>query len=330
MPLPVSSLSGSTKVSAALRRIRSQRLVQYGLVGLAAVTVITLLALWATGRTELQPQLPAGPTAQQQRQLDLQAALAEARQKVDGGDLQGALAALARAQQLEPGSAAALALRDEVERVSLDLASAAEREQRVSEGLILAREEYAKRRYEAAIAAANGVLELVPEHPEAVKLAADSATALGRQKERERSEKSAREAAATQAAAQSVPAPAMAPNRPAPAAVAPPVAATATMEVDFYSEVSEGVLTIYSGESQILREPFKFVKKTGFLRSEKISGAIGAQRTLQAGAVALRVYVSLPGKPTKAIMVEGTLVGGTTRQLVVRVDTDSRVTAELR
>ena len=35
-------------------------------------------------------------------------------------------------------------LRDEVERVSLDLAAAAEREQRVSEGLILAREEYAK------------------------------------------------------------------------------------------------------------------------------------------------------------------------------------------
>ncbi len=328
MVLPVSSLSGSTKVSAALRRIRSQRLVQYGLVGLAAVTVVTLLALWATGRTEPRPQAPAGPTAQEQRQLDLQAALAEARQKLDGGDLQGALAALARAQQLEPGSPAALALRGEVERVSLDLASAAEREQRVSEGLILAREEYAKRRYEAAIAAANGVLELVPEHPEAVKLAADSETALGRQKERERSQKSARDAA-TQAAVESVPAPAATPNRPAPAVAAAPAAADATIDIDFYSEVSEGVLTIYSGESQIFREPFKFVKKTGFLRTEKIAGAIGAQRTLAAGAVALRVYVSLPGKPTKATMVEGTLVGGSTRRLVVRVDAESRATAQL-
>ncbi len=328
MALPVSSLSGSTKVSAALRRIRSQRLVQYGLVGLAALTVVTLLALWATGRTEPRPPAPAGPTAQEQRQLDLQAALAEARLKVDGGDLQGALAALARAQQLEPGSPAALALRAEVERVSLDLASAAEREQRVSEGLILAREEYAKRRYETAIAAANGVLELVPEHPEAVKLATDSAAALARQKERERAQKSAREAA-TQAAVESVPTPAAPPNRPAPAVAATAVAADATIEIDFYSEVSEGVLTIYSGESQIFREPFKFVKKTGFLRTEKIAGAIGAQRTLPAGAVALRVYVSLPGKPTKATMVEGTLAGGSTRRLVVRVDAESRATAQL-
>ena len=328
MPLPVSSLSGSTKVSAALRRIRSQRLVQYGLVGLAALTVVTLLALWATGRTEPRPPAPAGPTAQEQRQLDLQAALAEARLKVDGGDLQGALAALARAQQLEPGSPAALAMRAEVERVSLDLASAAEREQRVSEGLILAREEYAKRRYETAIAAANGVLELVPEHPEAVKLAADSATALGRQKERDRAQKSAREAA-TQAAVESVPTPAATPNRPAPPVAATAVAADATIDIDFYSEVSEGVLTIYSGESQIFREPFKFVKKTGFLRTEKIAGAIGAQRTMPAGAVALRVYVSLPGKPTKATMVEGTLAGGSTRRLVVRVDAESRITAQL-
>ena len=45
--------------------------------------------------------------------------------------------------------------------------------------------------------------------------------------------------------------------------------------------------------------------------------------------MALRVYVSLPGKPTKATMVEGTLAGGSTRRLVVRVDAESRTTAQL-
>ena len=45
--------------------------------------------------------------------------------------------------------------------------------------------------------------------------------------------------------------------------------------------------------------------------------------------LALRVYVSLPGKPTKAIVVEGNLVGGSTRRLVVRVDAEARVTAAL-
>ncbi len=324
--VPAGSISGSTKISAAPQRIRSQRLVQYGLLGLAGLTVVALIVLWASGRTESPAPPPAGPTVEVQRQLDLAAALAGARQRLDSGDLQGALAALAQAQQIEPENSAARELRAEIERVSLDLASAAEREQRVSEGLILAREEYSKRRYEAAISAANGVLALVADHPEAAKLAADSETALARQKERERSQRSAE---AAQAAAANVPAPAPVPQKPVVAPSPAPVAGDANVEIDFYSEVSEGVLTVYSGERQIFREPFKFVKKTGFLSKERIPGALSAQRTLPAGAVALRVYVTLPGKPTKAIVVEDNLVGGSNRRLIVRVDADARVDAQL-
>ncbi len=326
--IPVSSLSGSTKVSAALQRIRSQRLVQYALVGLAGITVLVLLALWATGRTEAPARTPAGPTVEEQRQVGLESALADARSRLDRGDLQGALAALGRAQQADPGNASARTLRDEIERVSRDLASATEREQRVSEGLILAREEYSKRRYEAAIAAAKQVLVLVPDHPEAVKLAADSESALARQKERERSLKSARDSAA-QTPPATLPSPVVVPQRVAPPAVTAPVAVDATLQIDFFSEASEGVLTVYAGERQILREPFKFVKKTGFLRSERVSGNLSAQRTVPAGAAVLRVYVSLPGKPTKQIVEEGSLAGGSTRRLAVRVDGDGRVTAKL-
>jgi serine/threonine protein kinase len=329
--LPVASAASSqhaaTKVEATPARVRSQRLVQYGLLGLAALTVVGLVVLWTGGGSEPAPPVPVGPTVAEQRQLDLQAALQGARQRLDAGDLQGALAALAKAQQIDPESAEARALRAEVERVSLDLASAAEREQRVSEGLILAREEYSKKRYETAIAAANGVLALVPDHPEAVKLAADSETALGRQKERERLLKSSREATA-QAAATTAP-PVANPSKPVAPLAPPPPVGDATVEIDFYSELSEGVLTVYSGERQIFREPFKFVKKTGFLSKEKIPGALSAQRTLPAGPVALRVYVTLPGKPTRAIVVEGSLAGGAQRRLIVRVDGDGRVTAEL-
>ncbi len=324
--VPPRSPSGSTKVAEALQRIRAQRLVQYGLLGLAGLTVVALLALWASGRTEAPAPPSPGPSAEVQRQLDLEAALAGARARLDAGDLQGALAALAQAQQLDPANPAAQALRAEVERVSLDLASAAEREQRVSEGLILAREEYAKRRYEAAITAANSVLALVPDHPEASKLAADSETALGRQKERERSQRSAE---AAQAAAASVPSPAPLAPRPVPSPPPAVVPGDAEVEIDFYSEVSEGVLTVYSGERQIFREPFKFVKKTGFLSKEKIPGALSAQRTLAAGPLALRVYVTLPGKPTKAIVIEDNLLGGSKRRLVVRVDAEARVDAQL-
>lgn len=170
------------------------------------------------------------------------------------------------------------------------------------------------------------MLALVADHPEAAKLAADSETALARQKERERSQRSAE---AAQAAAANVPAPAPVPQKPVVAPSPAPVAGDANVEIDFYSEVSEGVLTVYSGERQIFREPFKFVKKTGFLSKERIPGALSAQRTLPAGAVALRVYVTLPGKPTKAIVVEDNLVGGSNRRLIVRVDADARVDAQL-
>jgi len=326
--IPVSSLSGSMKVSAALQRIRSQRLVQYGLVGLAGLAVVILLALWATGRTDPQPPAAAGPTLQEAKQLGLQSALADARQRLDQGDLQGAFVALGRAQQLDSENVQARDLRGEVERVALDLAAAAEREKRVSEGLVLAREEYSKRRYDAAIAAAKEVLTLVPEHPEAAKLAADSEAALGRQKEREQSQKTAR-AAAAQTLATSPPAAAAPPPRPVAPVVAAAAAADATLNIDFFSESSEGVLTVYAGERQILRQAFKFVKKTGFLRSERISGSLAAQRILPAGAGALRVYVTLPGKPTKSIVVEGSLDGGSTRRLIVRVDGDGRITTRL-
>jgi serine/threonine protein kinase len=326
--IPVSSHSGSMKVSAALQRMRSQRFVQYGLVALAGLTVVALLGLWASGGSEAQPPAPAAPTLEETKRAGLESALAEAKDRLDRGDLQGALMAIGRAQQLDPQNSQARALRSEVERVSLDLASAAEREQRVSEGLILAREEYARRRYEPAIAAARAVLALVPEHPEAVKLAADSESALARQKERERAQKSAREAAAQTQAATPPPAVA-APARAALPVVATPVAADATLDVDFFSESSEGTLTVYAGERQIVRAPFKFVRKAGFLRTEKISGSLTAQRTVAAGPVVLRVYVTLPGKPTKQIVVEGALAGGSSRRLIVRVDGDGRVTAQL-
>jgi hypothetical protein len=107
-----------------------------------------------------------------------------------------------------------------------------------------------------------------------------------------------------------------------PTAAPPPVApdAVADLRIDFQSDLSEGVLTIYAGERQILREPFKFVRKTGFLRSEKISGRIEAQRQLPPGTLTLRAYVSSGGKPTRTATVDATLQPGGGHTLAVRVD----------
>ena len=317
------------QVSAALKRLRNQRLVQYGLIGAAALALVVLATLWISGSKGKPAGPVGGETAQQETvAAGIAATLREARQAMDQGDLQIALQQVSAVEAREPGNLEARALREEIDRVSRDLAFAAEREQRVSEGLILAREEYSKRRYEQAIAAAQVVLDAVPEHPEAVKLRTDSETGLARQKERQRSALQATAKAAAQAGDDASHPIATPPSKVAVAPPPPP--ADVNLAIDFASDTSEGVLTIYSGERQILRESFKFVRKTGFLRSEKISGSLAFERTLPAGAIALRVYVSVSGKPTRSIVVEGNLNGGSAQRLEIRVDDDGIATARLR
>jgi hypothetical protein len=101
------------------------------------------------------------------------------------------------------------------------------------------------------------------------------------------------------------------------------------LAIEFTSDASEGTLTIYAGERQIVREAFKFVKKTGFLRSEKISGSLAFSRKLPAGPTSLRVYVSTPGKPTRTVLLERDLAGGSNPKLDVRVESDGITTATL-
>lgn len=90
------------------------------------------------------------------------------------------------------------------------------------------------------------------------------------------------------------------------------------------------MLTVYAGERQILREPFKFVRKTGFLRTEKIAGQLEAERRIPAGALTMRVYVAIQGRTTRTVAIEREIVGGKSYVLDIRVDGDGRATAELR
>jgi hypothetical protein len=124
-------------------------------------------------------------------------------------------------------------------------------------------------------------------------------------------------------------APVPAPAPPAPPA-ATPVAHDAALDVEFASAASEGVLTIYAGERQIVRESFRFVRKSGRFSRERIGGTIAAQRRLPVGPITLRVYVVMPGKPTKAVVVDGVIEAGNSYQLAIRVDAEGRVAAELR
>ncbi len=304
----------------------SLRWVTLGVAGLAAVVLLAVLGIWTFGSGPSSTTLAPAPSPEQQNRITTATSLAESRTLLAQGNLQGALQAVARAELAEPDNADARRLRAEIDARSRELAAAAETDRRVTEGMIAAREAYAKRRYDDAVAAVTAVLALRPAEPEAQKLLADAEQARDRQRERQRAARVALPAPPPAAPVASQPAAAATPESVAEAA-AP---SDAAMRIDFRSDSSEGVLTIYAGERQILREPFKFVRKTGFLRSEKISGALEARRAIAPGPITLRVYVLMPGKPTKAIAVDANLVAGGNHTLAIRVDSDGGVTASLQ
>lgn len=297
-------------------------------IGAAAAAVAAVVAVvWLTASSPATSNVAPAPAPEQQHRITAATALAEARTHLAMDNLQAALQAVARAELAAPDSVDARRLREEIDARSREIVAASDLDRQVAEGMIAAREAYAKRRYDDAVTFARSVLELRPEEPEAHKLLADAELARDRQRERQRLAREA--AAATPTPVPTAVRPTPTPQ-PTPAAVAPPVARDAGLRIAFQSDTSEGTLTIYAGERQILREQFRFVRKTGFLRSEKISGTLAVDRELPPGATTMRIYVSISGKPTRAVTVDGILTPGGQHVLTIRVDADGVATASFQ
>lgn len=267
------------------------------------------------------PKPAPAPPIEQQSRIVAATALADARSRYAEGNLEAALAAVARAELAEPDSLDAKVLREAIENSRRELAADAEREVQVTEGLNAARAAIARSAWDETVAAGRAVLALDPQQEEARRLVSQAQREQRREREQRMAEEAARQAALARA---ETPPPVV--EQPPPVV---PVASDAALRIAFASDQSEGVLTVYAGERQIVREPFKFVRKTGFLRSEKVSGTIEAERRVDAGPVTLRVYVSVPGKPTRSVVIEREIVGGASYRLDVRTAEDGRTTAEL-
>jgi hypothetical protein len=120
-------------------------------------------------------------------------------------------------------------------------------------------------------------------------------------------------------------------GRSAPAVATPdtttavPVATTATLQLDFYTESPEGVVTVYVGREQIIKETFSFWEKKGWFSKRPKPGRIQSSKTLPEGPVEIIVYVSIEGKPTRKMSEDVTLAGGSTNALRVRVGAEGEV-----
>ncbi len=297
-----------------------------GLAGGAALVVVGLVAVYVFSGQEAPPKpvVPVAPTTppEQQSRITAATALAEARTRFAAGDVAGALQSVARAELAEPTNLEAKLFRETIESRNRELANEQERTLQVEEGLVVAREAYARKAWDAAITAGRAVLALDAAQEEARKLVADA----------QRAQRRERDALAPRPTAPVESAPVAEPGPVTPVQAAPDVAPArdAAFKIDFISEQSEGVLTIYAGERQILREGFRFVEGSNIFNRKKSSGRLEAQRRVPTGPLTIRVYVAIAGKSTKAVVVPGQIDGTKSYTLAIRVDADGRATAELR
>ncbi len=290
----------------------------WGLVGLGILAPALLVTAIAWRKSpEAPPEVVAPPVeapSGAHRPL-----LARGMAKLATGDAQGALEMLRSAELIAPDSRRArlgrrLAeiqlARDESVLREIDVAFA------VEEG----RAALGRGRVGDARAALERAKALEPEHPSVV----DLQNRLWLAQQPARQPKSVE--------------PELDARPPPPEEIAPqvvevdpvPVSKTSRVQLDFFSLVSRGVLTIYEGERQLFKEAFRFVERRRFLPPKAATGSLTGTLEMPSGDLALRVYLSLPGRESQVLTVEGDLLGGATHVLRLRVAADGRFTADLR
>src|SRR5262249_41998436 len=118
------------------------------------------------------------------------------------------------------------------------------------------------------------------------------------------------------------------PQPTTPPATLVPVPTEATLSVDFVTNLSEGILVVYVNNRQMMKEPFDFWKKTGFLRREPGKGEVQQDLQVPVGTADIRIIVTSGGK-TRVKELSGNFPGGKTRTLSATLNEDGSLTARL-
>ncbi len=300
----------------------------------AAVTVVTGalvggLLIFAAGGTGAADG--AEPPAEHRQRLAAVPLLQEAHLRLAEGDPLGALDSLRRAEREAPDLPNVRLRRRQVEAQARSLGRLEQHVDRVAQDLELARIAAQELRWEEAREAARAVLALEPDNGEAAEIAGRAEEALERIARRRETRDRAERAAAREEdglEAGDRPDEARAAALEAPESAAGPVG-EAVLELYFYSEVPEGVLTLYFDQQQLIREPYRFYRKEGLFRSVPAAGTVENRYTVSSGAATVRILVALPGRPALSRVLEGNFPDGTTRLLNVRVHEDLSLTARL-
>ncbi len=220
----------------------------------------------------------------------------------DEGRPELALQLYGRALRLAPENESLKTLRNSM-REQVKKAVQESTQEQVEHHIGQAQEGLRRRRYDEAIDSASRVLRMQPGQTEATEILRSASSRIERNL-----------AKPQPTLARTSPPP---PTAPASPKLGEPEDSIVT--IDFYTEISEGTLTIYAGQSQILRETFSFVEKKGWFSKRKMPGAIGTSRTLPQGPYELLVYATPKGAKTLTERVQGTMVRGEAQTLEIRL-----------
>jgi serine/threonine protein kinase len=241
-------------------------------------------------------------------------------QMLRAGNPAGASAAYREAERLVP-SPKVHHLREAAERQANELGRLVGVELDKSARLVDAQQAMDARRWDDAIAAANAALAIDPKDATAQQILASAQTAQTAQthaKERtaQRTPKKGQpEIAASQPAFQ----PASPPVESRPPE---PVAREATLHISFASEIPGTTVMILHGRDRLWQQTS--TGGGGFLRRNRPGGPLETTTQLPAGNFELKVYITPPGQAAIIRTVSGSLAGGSSHQLVIKLP-DSKV-----
>jgi len=100
------------------------------------------------------------------------------------------------------------------------------------------------------------------------------------------------------------------------------------LEVYFTSRVPEGILTLYADDDQILKEQFRYERKSRLLRPKRALGGFETTREVSSGTRTLRIYALVDGE-SKLTTVPTDFLVGETRRLNIELLRKGTVEANL-
>lgn len=266
-------------------------------------------------------------TVQIEKQTNAEAAalIAQAKTLLDKGEAVQAIELYDRALVLQPGDQEIRRLREQAQRVVLGSGGVLDQKQ-ISDQLARADAALRAGDFDTAARLAGEVLAIDALNERGLALRNDAEAGKRRRDELRRA---AEDRFRPQVIATTPPGP-TSPVQP----TTRPESGDASLLIDFYSDVSEGVLSVWVGSKKIYDENFRFVgEKTGVFRKPKnVSGSLNATSKIPAGATKLRVYVFHKASGTPVTVSEelpAEIVAGSVRTLKIRVSEDGDLDVKL-